>query len=562
MQSAYISLLLLVCIVCASKAVAQTIPGSVDPGRVEPFNKSIQQPPPPTIVIDKNIVSDSNAPQQAKDISFMLKRINIQGAKAFTKDELRTIYGQYERTTITLDTLWKIAQDITKLYAKKGYFLSKAYVPVQEISNGRVIINVSETSISDVVFEQEQKQNFVIKSLVEELKKKKPVSSEDLESFMLRINAMPGKEFKAVLDSSEEGMVILLLELKDSETRGSMSIDNYGSRFAGPFQTTASYSDSFLPLQNTSVSILSSLPTDELNYFAAQHQVLFYPDWVIDVSSSYAKSRPGHTLEPNRIRSNSVSLGVGLRWQPVRQRHKNLAFSFGIQGKNVNVDILGNNALTRDRIRTLNVGFDYDFLDKLRGYNYFNVNGYRAIESFGGSNGADANLSRAEIDANFTKLEFDYTRVQPIFKYVSVIGRLSMQYSSSSLFSSEEFGYGGQSFGRAYDSSEITGDSGVAASVEFRYNGLNRKGKFFYVPYSFYDIGKVWNNGTPGLQQFGSSFGFGMIIQHSSNLQCNLGIAFPLIRDIATPIYWQEKSPRILFQMSYPFDVGGLIPSK
>ena len=52
--------------------------------------------------------------------------------------------------------------------------------------------------------------------------------------------------------------------------------------------------------------------------------------------------------------------------------------------------------------------------------------------------------------------------------YVSVRG----QYSAVPLLSSEEFSFGGNVSGRGYDPSEISGDQGVAATIELRYSGL------------------------------------------------------------------------------------------
>lgn len=171
----------------------------------------------------------------------------------------------------------------------------------------------------------------------------------------------------------------------------------------------------------------------------------------------------------------------------------------------------------------------------------------------GSSQSTDMNLSRAQAEPDFSKLELSYARAQHVSNHITLITRFSAQLSPYQLFSSEEFGYGGQTFGRAYDASEITGDNGVAAALELRYNGLNSWQDIQFVPYVFYDIGKVWNEDTSGVNEAAASSGTGFLVQHSSGLQGNLGIAFPLTRPVTNPMYGHGKSPRLLLQIGYAF---------
>ena len=150
-------------------------------------------------------------------------------------------------------------------------------------------------------------------------------------------------------------------------------------------------------------------------------------------------------------------------------------------------------------------------------------------------------------------MQLSYTRQQSIYGNFMAIGQLSGQYASGPLFSAEEFGYGGQAFGRAYDPSEITGDHGIAASLELRYLGFDPWEGITFAPYTFYDIGKVWNEDVGGVDESGSSAGLGMRLSHSSGLSDNLGPAWPLCREISAPIYGNGKNPRVLFQLSYTF---------
>jgi hemolysin activation/secretion protein len=74
-------------------------------------------------------------------------------------------------------------------------------------------------------------------------------------------------------------------------------------------------------------------------------------------------------------------------------------------------------------------------------------------------------------------------------------------------------------------------------------------------PYTFYDIGAVWNKGhEPQSYQSGASAGFGLRATTSFGLSGNFGLAFPLTREISDPVYGGgHKGPRILLQVSQGF---------
>jgi hemolysin activation/secretion protein len=224
-----------------------------------------------------------------------------------------------------------------------------------------------------------------------------------------------------------------------------------------------------------------------------------------------------------------------MHYQWIRQRQENLALKIMLDSRDVASDIL-NSPLTRDHIRALRATATYDTSDDWLGYNMANMTISQGIDGFGASKESDLNLSRAGAAPSFTKMELTYQRQQGITKDWSLLAATSGQLASGTLYSSEQFGYGGQAFGRAYDASEITGDEGIDGSLELRYDGLGDWQPISLQPYGFYDIGTVW---TDGADQSGSSAGFGLRFATQWHLTGNLGLAFPLTRGVATPFMVQ-----------------------
>ena len=412
-------------------AIAQTLPGSADPGRIKPSERSAIPYRPPSKLVIPEAQPSITIPDAAEQVSFTLEKFKLEGVTAFTKNELTTIYQPYLDHEITLATIWLIAGQITQRYQDKGYFLSRAYVPAQEIDNGTVTIKVVEGTIAKVDIEDEVlAKRSLIQKLINRMKAQQPVSAYDLESFMLQMNALPGEKFRAFvepIEGAEAGVTRLSLRSIEEAGKGSVSVDNSGSRFLGPYQATVTYQDSFLPLQQTTLSALTSMPTDELKYAAFRHAVPIYPDWKVELFGSYITAKPGASLAPNDIKSNSVELGIGVHWQPIRQRQENLTLSLELTGKNTNGDILSDTPLTRDRIRTARGRLSYDTNDSWNGYNYLTFTVHQGLGRLGASKEGDVNLSRAEAEPDFTTAKLNYTRQQAIYSNFMADGQLSGQ---------------------------------------------------------------------------------------------------------------------------------------
>ena len=539
-------------------AIAQQLSGPADVSRIQPEKKIIAPEPNKDheIVLPKSPPSTS-IPDAAQSIRFILKDVRIKGASAFTPSQLSDIYKPYINKEITLATAYAIAGEITKIYRNSGYFLSMAYIPNQSIEDGAVTIRVVEGYIAEIALPEEIANHQVIKQYISRLTAQKPIKSDAVESFLLQLNDLPGYSFRSVLSpvaSGAEGAVKLSLQSTKKDGSGSIRFDNASSRYLGPNEIASSYTASILPLQQTTISGLVSLPTNELRYGALSHTVAIAPDLTLEFNGGVTKAYPGYTLENFDINSKATALSVGIGYQWIRQRQENLALNVALNSRDV-VSDLSNVPLTRDHIRALRVGMTYDTSDNLHGYNLVNANISRGIDGFGASQKNSLNLSRAGAAPNFTKTELYISRLQSLTNDWSLLVSAYGQLASGVLYSSEQFGHGGQNFGRAYDTSDITGDHGAAGALELRYDGWGTLKPIKLQPYIFYDVGKVWNEsvGVPK-RESGASAGSGIRFTTDWHQTANVGLAWPLTRDVPAPVYGAaHRGPRILLQIGQEF---------
>ena len=539
--------------------VAQTVPSSGDVGRVKPIEKplSIDGTDYKNFTMPSADITMPPIPEQAKKISFVLKEIQILGGSVFSKEDLLGIYSKHLNQKITLEAVYKIAEKITKRYRDLGYFLSVVFVPQQNITDGIVNLQIIEGYIGDVSFPKDFKQNYVIKSYVQKLISIKPIQTQDLESFLLRLNDLPGYVIKGTLspiNTQKSNSVTLLLQVTDEASSGQIGLDNYSSRFLGTNELAASYTTSFMPLHRTTVSGIKSLAFKRLSHVTLKHEIAIIPDFTLEFIGSYTESFPGVNLDILELESDSIFFSTSINYQWIRQRNQNLLLKFNVDARDTNSDIL-QTAFIRDRIRALRFNVAYDTFDRWQGFNLVNATLSHGIVGLGASKEKENNLSRAEAVPDFKKIELSLTRLQSVSDDLSLLLTGSGQVASSVLFSAEEFAYGGQSFGRAFDASEITGEHGIAASIELRYNALKNQSKLQVQPYVFYDIGRVWNEDIAETRRdSGASVGFGVRAVTDFGLNANAGLAMPLVRSIQNPIYGQgNNEPRIALQVFQKF---------
>lgn len=541
-------------------AFAQNVPGSADPGRIIDDQREDLKPRdtrPPLIIPEE---TKTEAPDGAGQISFTLKEVNIVGASIFTNDVFESLYVDKIDKTLPATEIWALAAKITDLYKQDGYFLSRAFVPAQKIDEGIIRIDVIEGHIAEVDIEGRNKNDKLIQKIANNIVAQKPAKIKNLESNLLRLGDLYGISYNAVLDKKpnmESGSVVLILKPRETvDHEIQLETNNYGSKFVGPHRVSMSYDASFFDYNKTTLTGLAALPGgNELALASLNHNIQITPSLEMDFLLSKTKSRPGFTLKQSDIESNSFSWGMGFKWMPIRQRSRNFEIFARLDSLNSNTNTFGE-ALTRDKIRVFRTGLNYDQLDRFSGYNSFNLTLSRGISAFGASLKGDNNLSRSDADPNFTKLQASYARQQYLTNNVFLTFNLAAQLSSRSLFSSEEFGYGGINIGRAYDFSEITGDHGLSALLEFQYTGFKEVKGYKINPFLFYDIGKVWNKGSSTIDQISaSSAGFGARVYGDSGLNIDATLAFPLTKSIDTPLYGNSKNPILRFGINKTFDV-------
>lgn len=544
---------------------AQT--GQAFPGRVEEQLPQESLVPREVPNIEVRSAPAQKAPPGAEKVNFTLRELRLEGATVYGENELRAVYGDALGHPITLSDLYGIANELTRKYRNDGYVLTQVVVPPQTIDGGVARLRVVEGFVDRVEVRGDTSGMDYIRGLAGQIKTGgQAVNIRQMERSLLLINDLPGVKARSVLSPSKRqpGAADLLIIVERKPYDAMIGVDNFGTKYLGPLQATAAGSlNSFFGVNDKITAQYVTTPdhdlNNELHYFGfAYEQPVWQRGTTLEIFNNYTFTDPGHTLAQFDVHGKSTMMGARLKHPFVRTRNMSLYGRAGFDMRNVNSS---NNIEPRreDTIRAARFGGRFEILDTIFGaaataFNILDGQISRGLDIWGATNDDDPNVSRPAADATFTKLEFEYQRLQRFSPQVNILMGLTGQVSDGPLYASEEFGVGGQSYGRGYDPSEILGDDGIAGKFELQWNEPYEMSLLdSYQLYGFYDIGHIWNDdaATPSQnEETAASTGFGIRATFDPATSAGMTMTFPLNRDVQT---MGDEDPRFFFNLSHRF---------
>jgi hemolysin activation/secretion protein len=467
---------------------------------------------------------------------FLLRRVSVTGATAIPLDRLATAYQPYLGKNVSEADLIAMAAAVSDVYRAAGFHLSRAIIPPQDVGNGRLHLQVIEGSITDVALKGEGAEQFGIRPMLDAVVAERPAQLATLERQLFLINGRPGVHIDDTgLEEigTASGRFRLIVYLKTWHLFTSFGVDNLGSSSVGPWQSYATAAfNSYLAAGDSLVVNLSTTPADprQLAFGRLSYEVPVGTDGArIGASGYYSEVWPGDIRHLVNDNTKTESFEVHGSIVPLQSQRSSLTLTAGLGFSNVTEnDFFG--PVYADHIRNLSLTSDYRLQDNFGGNNYLTLNYRQGLDILGASHRDDDFLSRDGASAKFSALNFWFTRYQTLSDAWSLKFASAGQWASGPLFTSQQFYLGGAAFGRGYGSAEISGDNGIAGSVELRFDQrLNWQYLSGYQLYGFVDSGAAWNDGfaiSDGLSL--TSAGGGIRFFLWDGLLADIGGAVPL----------------------------------
>ena len=552
----------IVCLCLGTAATAQ-VSGPENPGRIE---QRFKPPPTPKAAPEISIPGPEAPlpPEKAQQIHFTLTAVVIEGATVFSQADFAPLYQNLLGHEVTLAQIYELRDAITAKYRKAGFVLSQAIIPPQRITGGIVHIRVIGGYIDHVEFQgKTDDDRGLIREMAEKITESRPLNVKVLERYVLLISDLPGISVRTVIKPAKDvpGAADLVFILSHQLVSGIAEIDNRGSEAIGPEQGQIGVDFNSLLGQDEQTSFLFATTGQpkEMQYGRVASMWVLDPEGSrLTLSGSYDRTNPSGQISVLNPTGWAVIGSAIFDYPAIRSRSENLNVGAGFTYENSVTKLLGMH-FSDDRVRYVSVHATYDAADTAFGDTYPASNiiegqwdqGLNILDE---THTGSIYLSRGNAQSDFSLFTATATRIQSLMDNTSLAVSASGQVSDAPLVVPMQFGLGGSRFGRGYEPSELTGDEGVAASAEGRYD-IPVFSDIFGHPqlYAFYDVGQIWNvDPLPGTFSSASlaSVGGGIRFTVLGRVDIDFELAKPLTRKIASR---GDKSLCPLFNVSTRF---------
>ncbi|HWK51886.1 MAG TPA: POTRA domain-containing protein, partial [Steroidobacter sp.] len=173
-----------------------------------------------------------------------VKQIVFSGEERIaTRDELHKVVADAVGQSLGFDELQSLTDRVSTYLRGKGYPLVGAYLPAQDVTNGRIEIAIVEGRIQQgangVVIRPDSSVRMSqsrLRAIAEQaVEPGQPVRQRDLERAVLLINDLPGIAARGALERGDAAGTsrLALTVAEDRMLAGGTSIDTYGNRYNG-----------------------------------------------------------------------------------------------------------------------------------------------------------------------------------------------------------------------------------------------------------------------------------------------------------------------------------------
>lgn len=474
---------------CAS-AAAQQLPdaGSL---RQQIESSPAPQAAPPTVT---RPVLPAAPAAPAGEATVVVRVFEFAGNTRYDQTELGAVVAGYRDRPLNFNGLLSAAADVANYYRQRGWIV-RAYLPRQDVSGGRVVIQVVEAVFGGAEFERTQPRAISREAVRDRLEHQVAVGEalnlDQLDRALLLVDDLPGVRLGARLaaGSGERQSNVVLAVEDDPAIEGAASLDNAGSRATGTIRGSG-YVNFNSPMARGELVQLQAMASEGTAFLRlAYQQPVGLSAWRAGANASGLRYRlVGDDFKALDAEGSSTSFGADASYPLLRSRRSSVWLNLSAERKRFDNSV-GGTTVSRYVVDTVTTALAGQRALAPAG----GVQGQLAVVmgrvDLGGSPNAAIDAATTRTDGSFAKLRFGAQGERPTGARTSLALSASGQLASRNLDSSQRFYLGGPNGVRAYPVSEGGGSQAVLASAEMRWQLPER-----LVAAGFIDWGAVMVN--------------------------------------------------------------------
>jgi hemolysin activation/secretion protein len=526
----------------------------VDAGRLLQQQKTLPPPAAPTPGVPVPA-----GPAALRDDTDDGLRIRVSGFRiegedlVFPPAQLLALLAPAQGQVLSLAELRTVVGRITALYRAQGYFLARAVLPPQDVTDGLVAVRVLEGRLDgaplirrpDTGPAQHLDVGVAQRILDAALTPGRALRLSELERGLQLLADLPGVSAGGNLEPGRApDSTRLIVDLQEQpRLHAQGSADNHGSRYTDSDRLGAQLTLDNPAGQGDQLALqLTASPTGDYRYAWLSYAVLASASGLrLAGQVSELNYRVGQELSALDARGSAGVIGVSARHPVLRSRVANLFAHAALDLKRLRNEALGSRTSDK-RVDLLTLGITADRSDRSGpgGFSWAELSlsaGTLDLSANAASLAQDQGPQGPRTQGSFGKLNLAATRVQRVGPRLTLAAQVQGQLATRNLDSSEKFLLGGPNGVRAYPGGEAAGDSGVRASVEARWlaGGDPQWGQLQLS--AFADAGRI--------RQWQDSAGLLLTTPNSYTLSgAGVGASLTLPRGIELRAAWAHKLGR------------------
>lgn len=461
------SLLAAALLACVPLAHAADGGGAVPPATADGGPQQAQALPEPSLA----------AQTQA---SFVLQGVEFVGATGVAESELQAAVAEMIGKTVAFADLEQLAARVAAVYRKHGYALAQVFVPVQEVVEGRVKLNVVEGRLGEVSIDIAPgtpiHQERVAKTLAI-LEPGKPLNNRDYERAMLLLSDLPGiKPQSAVTVGGASGASDLKVQVSQRDrVQYAVELDDFGTRDSGRYRLTGSvrWASPFERGDNLDLRVMAAQGMHTAFGRISYETPVGYTGLRLGGGLARVQYELGGPFAPLRPTGVGNVADLSFSYPLIRQRSTNLFLRGALDDKRLTDRFEAVGFQTRKRIHGVSLGISFERRDHWGGGGYTSLNAQAYLGTLDIRDPLSELFDRPpfgyDTQGDFSKFTLQFARLQYLAPRLSLFVGTGMQRASKNLDTYEKLSLGGPKAVRAYATGEVLVDDGWLGTVELRY---------------------------------------------------------------------------------------------
>ncbi|MCM0044872.1 MAG: hypothetical protein NBV65_09615 [Burkholderiaceae bacterium] len=406
-----------------------------------------------------------------------VKKIELVGNRELPLASLEPLVADAAGKSLTLPELEAVAQRVTRFYRSQGYFVARAYIPAQEVTDGAIKIRVVEGNYGQFILKNDSLvRDDVVQAMLDDVKKYDIVSLDTLERAMLIINDTPGVRVTRadVMPGQKVGTSDFAVDTAATQRRnGFVMLDNFGSSYTGVNRLSFN-ADINSPTgrgDKLSFSGLVSETADLVNGRVAYGTLLKPNGLRGELAVSQTQYALGGTYASLDARGTARSIDGLLTYPLKRTRATTVEASWGLSLKELEDEIRSTSTVTPKSLVSTTAGLVLRDERAVLGFDGLTV--ANAGITVGSLDIKDAtalanDVAGAQTQGSYSKLVAGLSRVSLLPKSFTLTTSLRAQQSLSgkNLDGSERMSVSGSGGVMAYPPGELIGTNAMFARAE------------------------------------------------------------------------------------------------